>query len=140
MIKIKTLKYLILLVISIVILWFIAPTCDCEPYSRQKAITKTCISMSSIDSALGLYKQNKGILPTTEEGLNILIRLKYLNKIPKDGWGSEIVYVQDGQSFRLISLGPDRKEGGNDEDKDIFYKSCKTRKKKKYHDENLRKR
>ena len=43
---------------------------------------------------------------------------KYLNKAPKDPWGQEYVYTCPGESedgFDLLSKGPDRKAGTEDD-------------------------
>ena len=43
-----------------------------------------------------------------------------LKKVPKDPWGSDFVYISDdGRKFVLKSLGADKKEGGEGNDKDI---------------------
>ena len=123
MINMKALKYLILLMMSLPIFWFILPRHFSLSYIEPKK--RTCIAMSSLATSLERYKEEKGFFPTREEGLLMLIRLKYLKKIPRDGWRREIIYVPDGQSFQLISLGPDGKDGGDHDDEDIFYSSCK---------------
>ena len=40
-------------------------------------------------------------------------------KIPKDPWGSELMYETDGAEYVLISLGADRREGGDGHNTDI---------------------
>ena len=44
----------------------------------------------------------------------------YLKKVPKDPWGMNFIYEsQDGRKYILKSLGGDKKEGGEGNDKDI---------------------
>ncbi len=96
--------------------------------SKQK-IAKTQIEMLS--SALDQFKLDTGRYPTTEEGLEALVKDPgipgwngpYLkkNKIPKDPWGRDFVYKCPGEhgEYDLYSLGADGKPGGKGENADI---------------------
>ena len=44
----------------------------------------------------------------------------YLKKLPKDSWKTPFIYINKGSEFELISFAADRKEGGEEENKDIF--------------------
>ncbi len=83
----------------------------------------TCIQMKSVSSALKMYKIDNSTYPTTEEGLSLLSEKKYFedNKIPRDPWGNNYIYTTTDESFEILSLGVDKKEGGND---DIYYSKC----------------
>ncbi|WP_428025599.1 type II secretion system major pseudopilin GspG [Arcobacter sp.] len=85
----------------------------------------TCIQMKSVGQVLKMYKIDTSSYPSTEEKLDILVQNKYFedSKMPKDSWDNPFVYIsnEDGKSFELISFGPDKKEGGND---DIYYSKC----------------
>jgi general secretion pathway protein G len=95
-----------------------------------------CSQMGSIGQALKMFKLDNGVFPATEEGLGALMKNPdadkypnystnpYLEKMPKDSWKTLFVYVQDGSGFELISLGADRKEGGEAESADIRYTQC----------------
>lgn len=95
-----------------------------------------CTQMSSVAQALKMFKLDNGTYPETEEGLSALIKnpdadkypnypsSPYLEKMPKDSWRTPFVYVKKGEGFDLISLGADRKEGGNGEGADIYYSRC----------------
>jgi len=90
-------------------------------------------------TALKMFKLDNGVYPTTEEGLNALVLNPnplrypnyavdgYLKKLPKDVWGTPIIYVKTKDGFELISYGADRKEGGEDDGADIFYSKCEGR-------------
>ena len=82
-----------------------------------------CIQMKSVGQALKLYLLDNSSYPTTEEGLNILVEKKYFEdgKLPKDPWGNEFIYIQNEDSFDLISFGSDKKESTDD---DISYSKC----------------
>jgi len=99
-----------------------------------------CVQMKSIyNGALDMFKINNSIYPSTEEGLDALVKNpdeeRYPNysssgyfkdsKMPKDSWGNQFVYINDEGSIELISLGADRKEGGKDEKSDIKMSECK---------------
>lgn len=99
-----------------------------------------CVQMKSIyNGALDMFKINNSIYPSTEEGLDALIKNpdeeKYPNysttgyfkdaKMPKDSWGHNFIYINDEGSVEIISLGADGKEGGKDESADIKMSGCK---------------
>jgi len=99
-----------------------------------------CVQMKSIyNGALDMFKINNSVYPSTSEGLEALVKnpdpQKYSNysssgyfkdnKLPKDSWGNDFVYINDGGHVELISLGADKKEGGENEAKDIKMSECK---------------
>jgi len=99
-----------------------------------------CVQMKSIyNGALDMFKVNNSMYPTTSEGLEALVKnpdpQKYSNysssgyfkdnKLPKDSWGNDFIYINDGGHVEIISLGADKKEGGDAEGKDIKMSECK---------------
>jgi len=88
-----------------------------------------CVQMKSIyDGALDMYKIKNSVYPSTEEGLAALTKNdEYFKdgKMPKDSWGQEFIYINNGGKVELISLGADKKEGGEGEAKDIKLSECK---------------
>ena len=88
---------------------------------------------ANIAVALEMYMLDNGFYPTTEQGLEALIRKPELPPIPeawngpylkkntafKDPWGEKYIYVSPGEhnpeSYDLYSMGPDRKKGGGDD-------------------------
>ena len=98
-----------------------------------------CVNMKGNANALKMFKLDNGVYPSTKEGNEALLSnpdvLKYpnyavdayLDRLPKDSWGTKIVYVKTKDGFELISYGADRKEGGEDEGADIFYSECEKR-------------
>ncbi len=80
--------------------------------------------------ALDLFEQDTGAYPTTDQGLDALIREPdnvvgwkgpYLKEreIPLDPWGNEYVYKCPGDHdplpYDLVSYGRDGKEGGEED-------------------------
>jgi general secretion pathway protein G len=89
--------------------------------------TKAIADMKGIEQALNLYRLDSGGLPTTEQGLDALVRKPdrpplprawnpngYLERVPADPWGHPYIYVCDGGGrFALKSYGADGAEGGD---------------------------
>ncbi|MCY3841552.1 MAG: type II secretion system major pseudopilin GspG [Gammaproteobacteria bacterium] len=88
----------------------------------------------SIGQTLDIYHMQNGHYPSTDQGLQALVTkpaghpepkswgpTPYLRKYPLDQWDNEYVYVEEGHTFELMSLGADGVEGGEDYDADIRY-------------------
>src|SRR5262245_31043534 len=93
--------------------------------------------MRILEDALKRYKLDNGLFPTTEQGLEALVRRPtsgilprgwpeggYLDKqeIPRDPWGNTYIYIAPGQhspDYDLKSLGADGGEGGDSYNADI---------------------
>ena len=88
--------------------------------------------IEQLSSALELYFLDVGRYPTTESGLDALVkrpgnidrwRGPYLNKkdVPLDPWGKPYHYrfVAEGQIYQIYTLGADNAEGGDGENSDI---------------------
>jgi len=98
-----------------------------------------CVQMKGVAETLKMFRLDNGVYPSTEEGLQALITNPseedypsyapsgYLEgkNIPKDSWKKEFIYINKGNDFDLISLGADRKEGGEDDASDIRFSECK---------------
>ncbi|MFT7824427.1 MAG: type II secretion system major pseudopilin GspG, partial [Sulfurimonas sp.] len=136
--KLRTGFSLIELLIVIVILGgLVAVVAPNLMDSADKAKRDTvCIKMSELKKSLDMFKLDNGVYPDTEEGFAALIEnpdedkypnyrsTPYLPKIPKDSWRTPIIYIKKSPGFELISLGADRKEGGEGIGKDIFFSEC----------------
>ena len=90
--------------------------------AKQKLV---CVQMKSISQALKMYKIDHSVYPSTKEGLKVLVDNNYFeeNKLPKDSWGTNYIYILNNNQFELVSFGADKKEGGKD---DIYYSKCNT--------------
>ncbi|MBS0318906.1 MAG: type II secretion system major pseudopilin GspG [Proteobacteria bacterium] len=88
----------------------------------------------TILSALKLYRLDNQRYPTTEQGLNALVARPteppvppnwkpggYLEKLPRDPWGSPYQYLNPGLKgdIDVFSFGADQKPGGTGVDADI---------------------
>ncbi len=120
---------LIELMIVIVILGLLAALVAPKFLKRgeEAKVTTTQVQMKNIEQALKLYKLHNSYYPTTEQGLKALVEKPevepipknwkgpYMDKVPKDAWGNDFIYVSDGKHFTLISPGPDGEEGTDDD-------------------------
>ncbi len=98
-----------------------------------------CVQMKGVGETLKMFKLDNSVYPTTEEGLQALLTNPseeeypsyapnaYLEgkNLPKDSWKTPFIYINKGNEFDLISLGSDRKEGGEDDASDIRFSECK---------------
>ena len=95
-----------------------------------------CLKMNDLGKRLDMFKLDNGTYPETEEGFEALLsnpdpdkypnyRAKpYLKEMPKDSWKTPFVYINKGDEFELISFAADRKEGGEENNKDILFSEC----------------
>ena len=131
---------LIELLIVIVILSLLAALVVPNVISQGEEAKKklVCIQEKTLKDALDNFKVAEGVYPTTQEGLMALIKnpnpQKYKNypkdgflkdkKLPKDPWGNDYIYINNGGVIDIISLGADGKEGGDGESADIKLSQC----------------
>jgi len=122
-----------MLVVVVIIGLFVALVAPNMFRSADKArVTAAKAQIGELMDALGEYKLDTGLFPTTEQGLEAL-RVKpadavvwngpYLQKdIPKDPWGHDYVYRfpgEHGDGPDIVSLGRDGQPGGEGFDADI---------------------
>jgi len=130
---------LIELMIVVVILGLLAtlliPRIMDRPEEARRMKAKADIK--TIESALKLYKLDSGIYPTTEQGLEALLKKPdippiprrwkdggYLEarSVPKDPWDNLYVYTSpgpEGRDFEILSYGADGEPGGTGKNADI---------------------
>lgn len=93
------------------------------------------IQMKSLKAVLQDYRRKCGMYPTTDQGLEALIAkpsggrecknyppegFMDAEEVPRDPWDEDFYYESDGRKFNIWSLGPDRAEGGEGSDADIY--------------------
>ena len=95
-----------------------------------------CLKMNDLGKRLDMFKLDNGNYPETEEGFEALLSnpdtdkypnyraTPYLKKMPKDSWKTPFVYISKGSEFELISFASDRKEGGEESNRDILFSEC----------------
>ena len=90
--------------------------------------------IGSVVAALKLYKLDNGRYPTTDQGLQALVEKPtsdpvpanwkgggYLEKMPKDPWGHDYLYLNPGikREIDVMSYGADGQQGGEGFDADL---------------------
>lgn len=84
----------------------------CRGYAQRRTVAEAQIR--SIAAALNDHVRTFGDLPQTSEGLE-----RVLGRAPIDPWGTPYAYSTNGQQYRILSLGADRRIGGEGEDADF---------------------
>ena len=107
-------------------------------YNKSK-VNATKVQIKSLATLLDQYRLDCGSYPTSEQGLEALLRkpeggreCKNYNpdgymkggKPPEDGFGYAFQYESDGNTFEIKSLGNDNAEGGEALDADISSKDA----------------
>jgi len=127
---------LIEIMVVIVILGLLAALVVPKLVGRTEEAKKTQsrVQIKSLEQALELFKLDNGFFPTTEQGLEALVRLPevgrvpknyrkggYLDRLPKDPWANAYVYISPGThgDYDISSYGADGAPGGEGEDADI---------------------
>lgn len=100
--------------------------------SDTARVTAARAQINSFMTALGTYKLDTGVYPTTEMGLNALrTRPQGVNQwqgpylpqeIPKDPWGNDYIYKypgSQGDEPEIICFGADGQPGGEGINADI---------------------
>jgi general secretion pathway protein G len=100
----------------------------------QAKVKRAQSDIRAIETALDLYRLDNFKYPTTEQGLQALVKQPadptltnynpngYLKSLPKDPWGVVYVYASpgaDGREYDIITYGRDGKPGGEGYDADI---------------------
>jgi general secretion pathway protein G len=97
-------------------------------------VTRAASDIRAIETALDLYRLDNFKYPTTEQGLQALVKQPadptitnyrsegYLPSLPKDPWNFPYQYVSpgpDGRQYEITTYGKDNKPGGEGYDADI---------------------
>ena len=99
---------------------------------NEARVVRANNDIGNYSSALGLYKLDNFNYPSTDQGLEALVTQPtgdpepanwktggYVQKLNKDPWGRDYLYVNEDGRFEIISLGSDGVEGGEGFDADI---------------------
>lgn len=97
-------------------------------------VEKARADVSTLEQALETYRLENLAYPTTEQGLDALLRAPaglarperyrpggYVRRLPQDPWGNPYQYRRPGLNgaFDVYSMGPDGVAGGEGENADI---------------------
>jgi general secretion pathway protein G len=96
-------------------------------------VTKAQQDIRAYETALNLYRMDNFRYPSSEQGLDALVKQPmdpnirnwkqggYIDGLKKDPWGNDYLYIAPGThgDFDLYTLGADGKPGGEGPDADI---------------------
>jgi general secretion pathway protein G len=122
----------VVLVIMGLLISVVAPTV--LDRADEARVQKVQADFKAIETALKIYRLDNYVYPTTEQGLDALVRPStlapeprnfkqggYLAEIPRDPWGNPYLYLNPGEhgEFDLYSLGADGLSGGEGQNADV---------------------
>lgn len=125
-------EIMVVVVILGILAAFIVPKLLDRPEQARR--TKATADIKSLEEALGLFKLDNGFYPSTEQGLQALVSLPtvgripakyaeggYLKKVPADPWNTPYVYLMPGThgDYDIISYGADGEPGGEGKNADV---------------------
>ena len=125
-------EIMVVVVILSVLAVIVVPTVMDAPDKAR--VTKVQHDLRTLESALKLYKLDNFRYPTTEQGLDALVKRPqlaplakhwnsggYLDRLPSDPWGNNYRYLHPGRhgAIDVYSLGADATPGGGGIDADL---------------------
>ena len=123
-------EILVVLVIIGVLAALIAP--NVLDRAGEAKVTAARTDVANLVQALKLYKLDNQRFPSSDQGLEALVRKPtsgnipsnwkpYLDKLPKDPWGQPYQYANPGLQGEIdvFSFGADGKAGGEGNDADV---------------------
>jgi general secretion pathway protein G len=127
-------ELMVVMVILATLAFIVAPKFLGEPEKARRL--KAEVTIANLETALKTYYLDNGFYPTTDQGLEALVREPntdpiaerwreggYLEKgrVPKDPWDNDFVYLSPGVQgdFDIISYGADKIEGGEGRNADV---------------------
>ncbi|MFN0057967.1 MAG: type II secretion system major pseudopilin GspG [Planctomycetota bacterium] len=123
-------EIMVVVVVLAVLAALVVPRFGNVTFDAKVSTARACIQ--SYVNALERYKLTVDSYPTTEQGLEALVKRPtdvqgwsgpYLKEVTKDPWGGEYQYrapgVQDPEAYDLWSRGGDKADGGTEKGADI---------------------
>ncbi len=125
-------EIMVVVTIIAILIAIVAPRVMDQP--DKAAAVRAKADLAAISTALNLYKLDNFTFPGTDQGLQALITKPdgepeaanwkaggYMDRIPKDPWQRDYIYLSPGQhgEFDVYSLGRDGQPGGEGPAADI---------------------
>ena len=127
-------ELMVVMIILATLITIVAPRFLGEPEKARRL--KATVTIANLETALKTYYLDNGFYPTTDQGLEALVKepttepvpRKYRDggyiekgKVPNDPWDREFIYLSPGLhlEFDIISYGSDGVEGGEGKDADV---------------------
>jgi general secretion pathway protein G len=112
----------IIVVITILALIMGAVAVAVIPQLEQSRRDRAKLDIGNIQGALKIYYAKKGTYPDTGTGLKALVDAQILDKMPKDPWDNDYVYLLESNKPVITSYGADKAPGGSDAAADVSSK------------------
>lgn len=123
-------EIMVVVVILGILASFVVPRIMSRP--DEARVVKAKHDVLAIENALDLYRLDNGFYPTTEQGLEALVKKPttspepknwkiYLKTLPKDPWNRDYLYLNPGEhgEIDVFSYGADGQPGGKGKNSDI---------------------
>jgi len=125
-------EVLVVVAILAILAAIVVPRIMDRPDEAKRVAAKA--DVMAIVQALKLYRLDNGFYPSTEQGLGALVNRPatppapgnwkqggYLERLPRDPWGSDYQYLSPGVKGEIdvFSLGADKARGGDGNVADI---------------------
>ena len=89
------------------------------PQLQKARVDRTVLDIGNLDNAFKLYNARRGKFPDTATGFKALVDMEIIDKLPKDAWGNDYVYVLESGRPVITSYGADGVPGGDGPNADI---------------------
>lgn len=117
------LKYIATIILAVIVISLFFVWDDLLGASHEARIAYVKKDISKISQSIENYKEEFGVYPSTEQGLNVLIKKGIVSEINADLWGEPYRYMYPGKhnldGYDLWSTGTDMKDGGSGTAQDI---------------------
>ncbi|MDR3231472.1 MAG: type II secretion system major pseudopilin GspG [Synergistaceae bacterium] len=127
---------LIEIMVVVVIMGILATVSTGVVIARLEEARRTTakVQIEGFVTELDMYRLHNGVYPTTQQGLDALVKKPtiapiprrypsepYMRNIPNDPWGNSYIYRCPGErgAFDIVAVGPDGEEGGEGRNADI---------------------
>ncbi len=125
-------EIMVVVIILGILAAIVVPNVMDKPEEGRKV--KAMQDIRALESALNMYKLDNFAYPTTDQGLESLVKKPggtpeprnwrdggYVPRMPKDPWGGEYQYLNPGDhgAIDIFSLGADQAVGGEGANADI---------------------
>lgn len=112
-------EVMVVVVILAILAAIIVPRIASRP--DQAKVAKVKLDIQTLETALDLYRLDRGKYPTNNQGLEVLVVKGYVKKLTPDPWGNPYFYLYPGDRGELdiFSYGADGESGGEGVNSDI---------------------
>jgi len=123
-------EVMVVVVIMAILAAIVVPRIMSRP--EQARVVKAKQDILAIENAMDLYRLDNGFYPSTEQGINALVKEPstpptppnwngYLKQTPKDPWGHPYHYLNPGQhsEIDIFTYGPTGQPGGTGRNAEI---------------------